>query len=104
MAFLFSLFKRLFIWSIISVPIGFLLGAFIFFLKSNTSDFFRTNDIFYGALLGSSLALFGSFSAVVTLILGKTWIEKTKGSEKLSGAIVCYGIVILGLLLINIQG
>ena len=103
MTIVFAFFKRFLIWSLVSAPAGLFLGILINFIKSDTSDFFRSTEIFYGAVLGIALSVFGSFFSITTLVLGKPWLDRSNGSEKLTGVIVCYGTIIIGLLLINLK-
>ena len=91
--------RRFALWLLLTLPVGVLAGGVFTLLESDTNDFFRAAEIAGGALIGGVLAVFGSAAATVTTLAGRGALRRTGGSELLSGAIVAYGVVVIGLLL-----
>lgn len=91
--------RRFALWFMLAVPVGVLAGGALTFWESDTADFFRAVEIIGGAIIGGFLGAFGAAAATVTTLASRTALRRAGGSELLTGAIVAYGIVIMGLLL-----
>ena len=91
--------RRFALWLGLTLPVGVLAGGIFTLWESDTADFFRAAEIAGGLLIGGVLAVFGAAVATATTLAGRGALRRSGGSELLTGAIVAYGVVIIGLLL-----
>ncbi len=91
--------RRLVLWLVLAMPVGIVAGTAIAFLDSGTDDFFRAVAIVGGGAIGGTLAVGGALAATATTVIGRGALRRTGGSEFLAGAIVAYGVIVVGLLL-----
>ncbi|MEE8518867.1 MAG: hypothetical protein V3S98_07060 [Dehalococcoidia bacterium] len=93
--------KRLVIWLFLSMPVGIVIGgAFSAFVPEDAAVDRRTSVV-NGARAGAGLALIGAWVAAGTTAITRGTLKRVGGSEFMTGAIISYGVVIAGLLLLE---
>lgn len=91
--------RRYVLWLVLTTPIGVLAGGLLALLESDTNDFFRAAEIVGGAIIGGVLALFSAAIATVTTLLGGGVLQRAGGSDFLTGVVLSYGVLVIGLLM-----
>ncbi len=94
-----SVLRRFALWLLLTVPPAAAAGFVVTLLATDVTALNRTQTVVGGAVLGAALAAVGAIAATATTLLGRGALRRAGGSEFLTGAIVSYGAVALGLLL-----
>ena len=92
--------KRLVGWLALSLPVGIGAGVGVSMLWGENAEFDRLTSAVNGALSGASLATVGALMAVVTTLVARGSLQRAGGSELLTGVIVSYGLIGIGLSLL----
>ena len=93
--------KRFVIWLVLSLPVGVVVGgAFSVFVPEDGALDQRTSVV-NGALAGAGLALIGAWAAAGTTAVTRESLKRAGASEFMTGAVISYGLVISGLLLLE---
>ena len=94
--------KRLALWLLLSLPLGVGLGAAFSAYVPDDAALDRGTAAVNGALAGLGLALIGAAAAAATTTVTRALLERVGGSELLTGAVISYGLIIVGLVLLNL--
>ena len=94
--------KRLARWLALSVPVGIGAGAAFSAFVPADAGLDRGTSAVNGALAGFGLALVGAFAAAATTAATRDMLQRAGGSELLTGAIISYGVIAAGLLLLSL--
>ncbi len=93
--------KRLAIWLLLTLPVGVAAGALFSAFVPEDADLDRFTSAVNGAWVGAGLASIGAWSAAATTTVMRGTLRQAGGSEFLTGAVISYGLVIVGLLLLE---
>lgn len=94
--------KRLALWLLLSLPLGVGLGAAFSAYVPGDAALSRGTAAVNGALAGLGLALIGATAAAATTTATRELLERAGGSELLTGAVISYGLIVVGLALLNL--
>ena len=94
--------KRLAFWLLLTLPLSAGVGAALAFLESSADDFRQTALVVNGALAGMLLASLGAVTATATTFMASEILRQAGGSERLTGAVIAYGVVGIGLALLHL--
>lgn len=95
-----AIIKGLVVWLLASLPVGIVLGVVASAFLPADAAVDRSTAAFNGLLAGTQLALLGGIAAAVTTTVSRDTLKAAGGSEFVTGAIVTYGVIIIGLLLL----
>jgi len=93
--------KYLVLWLFLSEPVGIAVGAGFSAAFGDGASLDRFTSAVNGALAGAWLALFGALMASATITLAHRRLRAAGASNMLTGAIVSYGVIFAGLLLLR---
>ena len=92
--------KRLILWLVLSAPVGIGAGALVSIYFADGADLDTFTAAGNGVLTGLSLGVFGAVAAAATNTIARRQLREAGGSECITGAIVSYGLIGIGLVLL----
>ena len=92
--------RKLVLWLVLSLPVGIAAGAGIAAFFGEDADIDRLTSAVNGALSGAGIALIGAWTAAGTTAITHDRLQRARGSELLTGAVVSYGLIAVALLLL----
>ena len=95
--------RRLAGWLAVSLPVGIGAGAAVSMLWGENAEFDRLTSVVNGAQAGAWLGAVGAWMAALTTTVARRALRQAGGSELLTGAIVSFGLIGVGLALL-VQG
>jgi imidazoleglycerol phosphate dehydratase HisB len=93
--------KYLILWLVLSEPVGIAVGAGFSAAFGDGASLDRFTSAVNGALAGAWLALFGALMAAATITIAHRRLQTAGASNVLTGAIISYGLIFAGLLLLR---
>ena len=94
--------KRLIIWTVLAVPLGIGIGAGVSSIWGEDADIDRATAAFNGAVAGFWLGIIGALSAAATTRIAREPLRRAGGSECLTGAVILFGLLAVGLGLLTL--
>ena len=92
--------KALIVWLVAAVPVGIGAGALVSAFIPEDAAVDRATAAYNGLLAGLQLAALGGIAAAITTTVARRSLQRAGGSELVTGAIVAYGVIAVGLLLL----
>ncbi len=94
--------KGLLVWLLASLPVGMGLGALVSAYVPADAVVSRSTAAMNGVGAGAELALLGAIVAAVTTHVSRGTLQRAGGSEFVTGAVITYGLIVIGLLVLLI--
>ena len=94
--------KRLIVWTVVAVPLGIAIGAVVSLTWGEDSNIDRATAGFNGAIAGFWLGVIGAVSAAGTTRIARDALRRAGGSECLTGGIIVFGLLAVGLALLTL--
>lgn len=94
--------KRLIVWTALAVPLGIGIGAGVSLTWGEDSNIDRATAGFNGAVAGFWLGLIGALAAAATTRIAREPLRRAGGSECLTGGVIVFGLLAVGLGLLTL--
>ena len=94
--------KRLIVWTVVALPLGIGIGAVVSLTWGDNSNIDRATAGFNGAVAGFWLGLIGALSAAATTRIAREPLRRAGGSECLTGGVIVFGLLAVGLALLTL--
>jgi hypothetical protein len=95
-----ALLLRVVLWLVLSLPVGIGAGALVSLYFGEGADLDRFTAAGNGVLTGAWLGLLGGVAAATTNAIARRQLREAGGSECITGAVVSYGLIAIGLVLL----